>query len=300
MSKYSHKLKMFCVKPGDDCRKTIQEQVSEQDYCKVHHDSTQPKLSNGTQLQCRGNVTFLKTPKPFVALASFPGSGNTWTRQLLEDLTGVYTGSIYYEDNFNGSKVCPLTGGVFIIKTHLRRNHVDHIRCKKLNISTPRSFDQAIIILRNPYDAMIAEFNRRHGRRDGGKLGVVNRTAFTTDAWKSFVKERSENWRQMILYWTGTFNKPYHIVVYEKMAENKCEELMKLAEFLSVDILPSVLNCLLNNDKIKWKRLKPSWVNKETLFDEKLRTIVNNDISKVLKSTSDKNLSSVLINYLFY
>ena len=30
-----------------------------------------------------------------VALASYPGSGNTWARLLLEELTGVYTGSMY-------------------------------------------------------------------------------------------------------------------------------------------------------------------------------------------------------------
>ena len=32
--------------------------------------------------------------KPY-GLLSFPGSGNTWTRDLLEDLSGYYTGSIY-------------------------------------------------------------------------------------------------------------------------------------------------------------------------------------------------------------
>lgn len=30
-----------------------------------------------------------------VALASYPGSGNTWLRHLLEHSTGIYTGSVY-------------------------------------------------------------------------------------------------------------------------------------------------------------------------------------------------------------
>ena len=30
-----------------------------------------------------------------VMLASFPGSGNTWVRLLLEDASGFYTGSVY-------------------------------------------------------------------------------------------------------------------------------------------------------------------------------------------------------------
>ena len=32
------------------------------------------------------------TSRPYVALKSFPGSGNTWVRQLLEESTGICTG----------------------------------------------------------------------------------------------------------------------------------------------------------------------------------------------------------------
>ena len=34
---------------------------------------------------------------PLIALASFPRSGNTWTRQLIERATGLYTGSYYWK-----------------------------------------------------------------------------------------------------------------------------------------------------------------------------------------------------------
>ena len=30
-----------------------------------------------------------------LALASYPGSGNTWIRWLIEAATGIYTGSVY-------------------------------------------------------------------------------------------------------------------------------------------------------------------------------------------------------------
>ena len=32
----------------------------------------------------------------FIPLASLPGSGNTWTRYLIEGLTGVFTGDVYF------------------------------------------------------------------------------------------------------------------------------------------------------------------------------------------------------------
>jgi len=34
-------------------------------------------------------------PRPVVGLVSYPGSGNTWTRYLLEGATGIFTGSLY-------------------------------------------------------------------------------------------------------------------------------------------------------------------------------------------------------------
>ena len=36
-------------------------------------------------------------------LASFPGSGNTWARLLIEDGTGVYTGSVYIDKSLGNS-----------------------------------------------------------------------------------------------------------------------------------------------------------------------------------------------------
>ena len=33
--------------------------------------------------------------RPPVALASFPGSGNTWLRHMLEGASGIFTGSRY-------------------------------------------------------------------------------------------------------------------------------------------------------------------------------------------------------------
>ncbi len=39
---------------------------------------------------CRPYLTQLETPGPLVALASFPGSGNTWLRYLIQQVTGMF------------------------------------------------------------------------------------------------------------------------------------------------------------------------------------------------------------------
>ena len=47
--------------------------------------------------QCRHHVVqFIKNcDRPLMALASYPGSGNTFVRGVIERLTGYFTGSVY-------------------------------------------------------------------------------------------------------------------------------------------------------------------------------------------------------------
>lgn len=56
-----------------------------------------------------------------VALASFPGSGNTWVRGLLEKATGICTGSIYCDGTLLVSGMAGefmQSGTVIAVKTH--------------------------------------------------------------------------------------------------------------------------------------------------------------------------------------
>lgn len=52
--------------------------------------------------------------KQLVALASFPGAGNTWARHLIELATGFYTGSYY----FDGSLYNKGEGGGSLLGVH--------------------------------------------------------------------------------------------------------------------------------------------------------------------------------------
>ena len=75
----------------------------------------------------REDIAWCKPPKfrqvrgPVTALASFPGSGNTWVRYLLQQLTGTLTGSVYYDPHLvrNGFYGENHRGGdVVAVKTH--------------------------------------------------------------------------------------------------------------------------------------------------------------------------------------
>lgn len=92
---------------------------------------------------------------PITALASFPGSGNTWLRYLLEQVTGVFTGSQNCDIVL---KACGLLGegvqssNVLMVKTHKPSDLIE---------TTPqRHFKAAVVLMRNPFDAILAEYNR--------------------------------------------------------------------------------------------------------------------------------------------
>ena len=66
-------------------------------------------------------LKLLEPPGPPTALASKPGSGNTWVRHLLQLATGIQTGSIFHEqrlkrNGFPGEGIND--GSVLVIKTH--------------------------------------------------------------------------------------------------------------------------------------------------------------------------------------
>ena len=114
-------------------------------------------ISNHRFVQGKGVITkhyqsckkmAFKKQSGVVGLVSFPGSGNSWVRQLLETSTGVYTGSVYCDQSYIDAGM--LGEGirsryVIAVKTH----HCAH-----------SGFSKVIYVVRNPFGAILAEFTR--------------------------------------------------------------------------------------------------------------------------------------------
>lgn len=87
-------------------------------------------------------------------LASFPGSGNTWTRLLLEYATGFLTGSIYDDDELK--RPLPAEGN----------KHAESVLAIKAHI-LPKQYlpltkaTRVVLLTRHPFNALWAEFQRR-------------------------------------------------------------------------------------------------------------------------------------------
>ena len=70
-------------------------------------------------------LRFLNPPgQHLTALASFPGSGNTWVRYILQEATGIAMGSVYNDPRLKRN-LFPGEGiynrSVLAIKTHVGR-----------------------------------------------------------------------------------------------------------------------------------------------------------------------------------
>ena len=107
-----------------------------------------------------------------ITLVSFPGSGNTWTRLLLEQATGIFTGSIFCDQDlrssgFFGEQI--ISSNVLAVKTHY-----PGIGNPKFNHFNPVRVDGAIFIMRNPLDSIVAERKRQVLGVDGhtGDVGL--------------------------------------------------------------------------------------------------------------------------------
>ncbi|KAL1502079.1 hypothetical protein ABEB36_007277 [Hypothenemus hampei] len=96
-----------------------------------------------------------------IALVSFPGSGNTWLRYLLQQATGYYTGSIYRDygllkNGFPAESIVDTT--VLAVKTH------------EWGSNARNMFSKAVLLVRAPDKSIQAEFNRQ----SGGHIGFAS------------------------------------------------------------------------------------------------------------------------------
>ena len=114
-----------------------------------------------------------------VALASFPGSGNTWLRFLIEQGSRVYTGSAYEDlalnQTYPGENI--RNPSVVAVKTHYPcPNCWTYQKCPWCAGTLPvtaemtgivKGADAAVFMMRSPFDALLAEFHRlRTGKFD--------------------------------------------------------------------------------------------------------------------------------------
>ena len=156
-----------------------------------------------------------------VMLASFPGSGNTWARYVIERATGFFTGSVADDGTllaagFKGEFEDVDSGRAILVKTHRQ--------IKKC--------DGAILLVRNPYDAILAEFNRNHG---GGHKGHAKKEDFfDEEIWHTIAIKQAERWYGIYFKYIRAIT--VQVIYFEDLLADIEKPMRTVVNYLDLDI----------------------------------------------------------------
>ncbi|XP_041097287.1 LOW QUALITY PROTEIN: WSC domain-containing protein 1 [Polyodon spathula] len=213
--------------------------------------------------------TFLpEKSQMLVGLSSFPGAGNTWVRHLIELATGYYTGSYYfdgtlYNKGFKGEKDYWKSGRTICVKTH---------ESGKREIEM---YDSAILLIRNPYNSLMAEFNRKCA----GHLGYASEQHWKSKEWPDFVSSYSSWWASHVLDWMK-FGRRLLVIHYEELKRELFPRLREIVDFLNVTASDEHLLCVESNQDGNFKRtgaklrdFDPFTVEMKSLIDGYIKTV---------------------------
>eukprot|EP00981_Chlorochromonas_danica_P010899 scaffold3532_cov182-Ochromonas_danica.AAC.2 len=163
---------------------------------------------------------------------TFPGSGNTWGRLLLEYATGIYSGSV------NVVKVHPHTHT--FAELHGVKVPSDDGKCNKGNI---KRFDRAILVLRDPFDSIWSEFQRRVSK---SHVGGILRQEFDWRRWQANAASLSHYYFKMWAVEHAGIERVFKLedyiyVKYEdlKHPKRRLKALQRMVDFLRLP--PSIV-----------------------------------------------------------
>nr|XP_020657581.1 WSC domain-containing protein 2 [Pogona vitticeps] len=240
-----------------------------------------------TQVQdnrCMDRRFLTARAKQFVALASFPGAGNTWARHLIELATGFYTGSYYfdgslYNKGFKGERDHWRSGRTICIKTH------------ESGQKEIEAFDAAILLIRNPYKALMAEFNRKYG----GHLGFASHAHWRGKEWPEFVKNYAPWWATHTLDWLK-FGKRVLVVHFEDLKRDLFVQLKRMVSLLGTPVQEDRLLCVEGQKDGNFKRSGLRKLEYDPYTPEMRRTI-DGYIRTVDAALKLRNLTGVPEDY---
>jgi len=186
-----------------------------------------------------GNVVVL--PEPVfnssctpTALASYPGSGSTLTRLLLESTTGVWTGSVYGDVSLYNAQPHPFRGekttqDVVVVKTHGPWREQN----------TFEAAERAILVLRHPFHAIPSFYNWLYGYQQ--HKGIAHQVQAPQDAWETWrgpnVPLEISAWCRHVSYWMDRFRSnpaQLFIATFEELvhADHGPQVLSEMVHFL--------------------------------------------------------------------
>lgn len=248
------------------------------EYCEVYQTPVQ-------DTRCTDRRFLPTKSRVFVALSSFPGAGNTWARHLIEHATGFYTGSYYfdgilYNKGFKGEKDHWRSRRTICVKTHESgRREIE-------------MFDSAILLIRNPYRSLVAEFNRKCA----GHLGYAADRNWKSKEWPDFVHSYASWWSSHVLDWLK-YGKRLLVVHYEELRRSLVPTLREMVAFLNVSVSEERLLCVENNKEGSFRRHGRRPHDAEP-FTPEMKDLIDGYIQTVDKALRDHNWAGLPREYV--
>ena len=195
-------------------------------------------------------------------LYTFPGSGNTYCRLLIEYNTGVYSGSLYSDRTLKealpGERSCGR-------RTSIVKVHPDNVRID-FNLKPPYAvavptintrvckrgmvhyFEKAVVLVRDPFKSLWSEFQRMFSRKHAG---VITRETFDREKWEEVAVNLAHYYHLMFTQEIYPMkkgmkaNETLLIIHYEDLVDfsQREEVLSKLLVFMGHPVLSSRVNC---------------------------------------------------------
>jgi hypothetical protein len=106
---------------------------------------------------------------------------------------------------------------------------------------------RGILLIRNPYDALISYWNFVETR---DHRGLPHSNNFNADKWENFVLSLIPKWSSMITTWVEN-SQNLLILEYEKLKKNPHSELIRILDYLDLPVNEERLTCILDAKNIE-------------------------------------------------
>ncbi|XP_047739209.1 WSC domain-containing protein 2-like [Hyalella azteca] len=262
----------------------------------VSRRALSPDLARGawapwpTDPRCRNLTVHFTHAVPPRALASFPGSGNTWARYLVEGATGIHTGSVYLDEElsvkgYRGEKEAWNSGTTILQKTHEYQDQT---------ISLFKG--RVVLIIRNPYRAILSY----HNFNAGGHRGHGSVTDYRRREWIMFMRMQLRRWLLTALQWL-TKGSDVQVLHYELLQHNLTAALTSLVTTLGLPADTHRLQCLEKYNSGSFQREQQFFPADVKIFPSDLRRLVDRAILYVNNLLMKRKLPLMPIHlYEFY
>ena len=254
--------------------------------------------------ECGGFVTRIAIPGtiPIRALASYPGSGNTWIRYLIEGASGVYTGSIFDSKSMaDAGHLGELRnfrdGSTILQKTHHRAIYPDGYGHFNLTwrIEHINQFNgRAVVVVRNPFNSILSYWNFY---QTGSHTVSADKNSLLSNEFQDFAFVGINRWYEIINDWL-IYGKDVYFVFYEDLKDDPVEEIQALFDHLGIELDLKRLECMKKHPTGKFKRKNHVEENIYSFDHQALFKLVIDAASKRIAEKTGRSLP--LHKYTFY